>query len=300
MPIYVDYDSTDVWTHPELFKLDQEKRPTAVSGVPPDYFSKTGQLWGHPIYRWEVMKQDGYAWWMERIEHGLRQCDLVRIDHFRGFVGYWEVPAGEETAINGTWIEGPGRDFFRKVLDRFPSPPIIAEDLGLITPDVAEVMRESGFPGMKVLLFAFGDDLPTNPYIPHNLERNCVAYTGTHDNNTVRGWFEKEATEEEKRNLFDYLGHEVRPEDIHWCLIRLLMMSVADTVIFPMQDLLGLGEEDRMNTPSVPYGNWRWRLDRDALTPELRQRLLAMTRIYGRAQGRSSLKSTGSGNLTQH
>jgi len=281
VPIYVDYDSADVWTHPELFKLDQDKRPTVVSGVPPDYFSKTGQLWGHPIYRWDIMKQTGYQWWMERIEHSLRQCDLVRIDHFRGLVGYWEVPAGEETAIKGTWVSGPGRDFLRTILDRFQSHPIVAEDLGLITPDVIEVKRELGLPGMKVLLFAFGGK-PTNPYLPHNMEKNCVAYTGTHDNNTARGWFEQEASELEKQHVLDYLGYKSPPGDIHWALIRLLMMSVAHTVVFPVQDILGLGAEARMNTPSVTYGNWRWRLSPDALTTELWQFLLRMTKMYGR------------------
>lgn len=286
LPIYVDYNSADVWTHPELFKLDDHKRPYAVSGVPPDYFSKTGQLWGHPLYRWDVLRDTGYDWWLKRIEHNFKLCDLVRIDHFRGFVGYWEVPASETTAINGKWIDGPGRDFFRKVLEQSASAPIIAEDLGVITPDVVEVMQEFDFPGMKVLLFAFGDNVATNPYVPHNLVTKCIAYTGTHDNNTVRGWFDQDASDGEKQALFDYLGHSVTPEELHWTLIRLLMMSVADTVVFPMQDILGLGGEDRMNTPSVMAGNWSWRMSPDAATPELRQKLLKMTEIYGRAAHR--------------
>lgn len=283
IPIYVDFSSADVWTHPNLFRLDKNKSPLVVSGVPPDYFSKTGQLWGHPIYRWDALEEGGYEWWMERIGHNLKLCDLVRIDHFRGFVGYWEVPADEKTAMNGKWVDGPGSRFFKAVLQRFPDLPIIAEDLGVITPDVVEVMEEFDFPGMKILLFAFGDDLATNPYIPHNLVRNCVAYTGTHDNNTARGWFENEIPEEIRQRVFNYLGREVPAEDIHWELIRMVMMSVADMTVFPMQDVLGLGSEDRMNTPSVTNGNWRWRFLPDMLTNELRDRLLLMTQIYGRA-----------------
>lgn len=282
IPIYVDYDSADVWMHSHLFKLDDEKRPIAVSGVPPDYFSKTGQLWGHPIYSWDTLKATKYQWWIDRISNNLELCDLVRIDHFRGFVGYWEVPAGETTAINGKWVKGPSQDFFRAVLDRFPDLPIIAEDLGVITEDVIEVMREFDLPGMKVLLFAFGDGTPTNPYLPHNLERNCIAYTGTHDNNTARGWFEEEASWAEKSALIRYVGRKISVDEVHCALIRLLMMSVADTVVFPMQDILGLGAEDRMNTPSVSAGNWRWRLDWDLVTPAVRENLLSMTKTYGR------------------
>jgi 4-alpha-glucanotransferase len=286
IPIYIDYNSVDVWTHPELFKLDEKKMPTAVSGVPPDYFSETGQLWGHPIYRWEALKATDYQWWIDRIAHNLKLCDLVRIDHFRGFVGYWEVPAGEPTAVNGKWVEGPSMDFFRTVLDRFPNLPLVAEDLGLITKDVSQVMRELDVPGMKVLLFAFGDDTATNPYLPHNLVRNCIAYTGTHDNNTVRGWFEHEASEDEKSRLLNYLGCRVSAAELHWSLVRLLMMSVADTVILPMQDVLGLGAEDRMNKPSVSDGNWRWRLDPNLVTPAIKEKLLSMTKTYGRARTR--------------
>ncbi|MDQ7782761.1 MAG: 4-alpha-glucanotransferase [Desulfomonilaceae bacterium] len=283
IPIYVDFNSADVWTHPHMFKLDDQKSPLVVSGVPPDYFSETGQLWGHPIYRWDALEETGYEWWMERIGHNLKLCDLVRIDHFRGFVGHWEVPAGEKTAMHGKWTAGPGSHFFRAVFDRFPELPIIAEDLGVITPDVVEVMEEFDFPGMKILLFAFGDDPATNPYIPHNLVRNCVAYTGTHDNNTARGWFEDEISEEERRRVLNYIGREVPPAEIHWELVRMVMMSVADTAVFPLQDVLGLGSEDRMNMPSVPNGNWRWRLRPEMLTDELRSRLLAMTQTYGRA-----------------
>jgi 4-alpha-glucanotransferase len=283
IPIYVIHDSVDVWSNPGLFKLDDAKRPSVVAGVPPDYFSETGQLWGNPIYRWDVLRESGYAWWIRRMEHNARLYDLVRVDHFRGLVGYWEVPAGETNAINGKWVEAPAEDFFNALLRRYPQLPIIAEDLGVITPDVREVMRRFGLSGMKVLLFAFGDDLPTNPYIPHNLPRNCVLYTGTHDNNTARGWFEREASPEIRQRVFRYLGREVPAEEIHWELIRVAMMSVANMAIFPMQDVLGLGEEARMNRPATTEGNWQWRLLPDQLTSSLAKRLLQMTEIYGRA-----------------
>jgi 4-alpha-glucanotransferase len=283
IPIYVEHDGVDVWTNPEIFKLDNDKRPQTVSGVPPDYFSETGQLWGNPIYRWEVLKDTGYAWWARRLQHTIKLFDLIRIDHFRGFIGYWEVPAGETDAVNGRWVEAPGEDFFNILLKKFSYLPIIAEDLGVITPDVREVMQRFELPGMKVLLFAFGEDLATNPYIPHNLSKNCVLYTGTHDNNTTRGWFEREATPEIKERLFCYLGREVPAEDIHWEMIRLAMMSVANTVIVPMQDILGLGQEARMNRPATTEGNWQWQLLPDQLTSSIADKLREMTEIYGRA-----------------
>lgn len=282
IPIYVIYDGVDVWTHPELFKLDKEKKPSAVAGVPPDYFSKTGQLWGNPVYNWNALKKKGYDWWFQRMKHNLQLFDLVRVDHFRGFVAYWEVPAGEKVATHGKWIQAPAMDFFNELTKRFPNLPIIAEDLGVITPDVIEVMQHFGFPGMKVLLFAFGEDLPNNPFIPHNLERNCVLYTGTHDNNTIQGWFEKELTAGDKNRLFKYLGRKVSVKELHWELIKLAMMSVANTVIFPMQDILGLGEKHRMNRPARKKGNWKWRLSPEQLTPEVAEKLMNMTEIYGR------------------
>jgi len=282
MPIYVVHDSADVWVHPELFNLDEQKRPLTVAGVPPDYFSETGQLWGNPVYRWDVLKAQDYNWWIQRIAHNIELYDFVRVDHFRGFVGYWEIPASEENAINGRWIEAPAWDFFNRITSEFPKLPIIAEDLGVITPDVTEVIRHFRFPGMKILLFAFGDDLSTNPYAPHNLERNCLVYTGTHDNNTARGWFEKEITPEVKQRICRYIGKEVSGESIGRELIRLAMMSVADTAIFPMQDLLGLGEDSRMNKPATREGNWEWRLDPELLTPSVADELLIMTQIYGR------------------
>jgi 4-alpha-glucanotransferase len=284
MPIYVDYDSVDCWTHPDLFKLDKEKRPYAVAGVPPDYFSATGQLWGNPLYRWDVLRQRGYDWWIKRMEHNLKIFDLVRVDHFRGFVGYWEVPAAEESALNGRWVEAPAFDFFLHLKERFPDLPLIAEDLGVITPDVRKVMGHFGFPGMKILLFAFGEDNPMHPYLPHTYEKNCVVYTGTHDNNTVRGWFDKEARPDERRRVFNYLGREVPVQDIHWELIKLAMISVANAVIIPMQDVLGLGQEARMNRPATTTGNWQWRLLPDQLSSSSADKLGKITEIYGRAQ----------------
>ena len=284
IPIYVEYNSADLWVHPEIFKLDKEKRPYVVAGVPPDYFSKTGQLWGNPIYRWKTLKEKRYDWWFRRIGHNLILADIVRIDHFRGLVGYWEVPASENTAINGKWIKAPAADFFNKLIKKFSHFPIIAEDLGIITPDVKKIMQHFGFPGMKVLLFAFGEDNPAHPYLPHTYGRNCVVYTGTHDNNTVKGWFENEASVEARKRLFRYLGKELIADEVAWALIRLAMMSVADTVIFPMQDILGLGQEARMNIPATVQGNWQWRLLPEQLSPLAAKKLLEMTDIYGRSK----------------
>jgi len=283
IPIYVDYDSADVWTNPQIFKLDEAKKPYVVAGVPPDYFSQSGQLWGNPLYRWDLLSERGYDWWVRRMDHSLRLFDLLRIDHFRGFVAYWEVPVGEETAAHGKWVSAPAYDFFRVLARRFPCLPIVAEDLGVITPDVREVMRHFRVPGMKVLLFAFGEDSPMHPYLPHTYEKNCVAYTGTHDNNTVRGWFENEATPRDRERLFRYLGGKVPSEGLHWELIRLAMMSIAERVILPVQDILGLGEEARMNRPGTPRGNWEWRLAPEELSTAVSERLKEATEISGRA-----------------
>lgn len=283
IPVYVDYNSADVWANPELFRLDENKRPVVVAGVPPDYFSATGQLWGHPIYDWQALQQTGYEWWLSRIQHTMALCDINRIDHFRGLVAFWEVPAQDDTALNGRWVDVPVCDFFHAVLKRFAALPIIAEDLGVITADVREMIRYLGFPGMKILLFAFGSDLASHPYAPHNMDKNCIVYTGTHDNNTVRGWFDNEATDDEKNRLFQYLGREVTPEALPWEMIRLGMMSPANTAIFPLQDLMGLGQEARMNLPSQKPGNWLWRFSPEMLTREIADRLRDMTIIYGRA-----------------
>ncbi|MEW6325236.1 MAG: 4-alpha-glucanotransferase [Nitrospirota bacterium] len=282
VPIYVQHDSADVWAHREGFKLDPRGRPAALAGVPPDYFSATGQLWGNPVYRWDALKATHYRWWIQRVAHNLAWFDLIRLDHFRGFAAFWEVPAGEQTAVNGRWVEGPGEDFFKTLFRRFHSLPVIAEDLGVITPDVRELMRKYDLPGMKLLIFAFGDDLPTHPYAPHNFTRNCVVYTGTHDNNTIRGWWQKEMQPEELRRLCAYLGRDVTEASIHWEMIRLAFMSVADLAVIPMQDLLGLGEEARMNRPSIANGNWEWRLAPRQLTPALTAKLLQITQLYGR------------------
>lgn len=283
MSIYVDYNSADTWTHTDIFKLDKKKRPTHVAGVPPDYFSSTGQLWGNPIYKWDVLERNGFDWWVRRMEYNLTLFDIVRIDHFRGLVAYWEVPAGEETAINGRWVKAPANTFFDTMLEHFENFPIIAEDLGHITPDVRKVLHRFNFPGMKVLLFAFCNDERMHPYLPHTYEKNWVVYTGTHDNNTVRGWFEKEATHEEKRRVFRYFGREFSAEDVSRELIRLAMMSVANTAIIPLQDVLGLDDSARMNIPSTATGNWEWRFLPEQLTSEVAQRLREMTEIYGRA-----------------
>jgi 4-alpha-glucanotransferase len=282
LPIYVNLDSADVWTHPELFKLDDEKRPAFVAGVPPDYFSETGQRWGNPVYRWDVLRETGYAWWIQRLARNLDLYDIVRIDHFRGFAAYWEIPAKEPTAVRGEWVQGPGEDFFRALLGHFPSLPIVAEDLGTITQDVRDLMGRFGLPGMKVLVFAFGDDLATNPYVPHNHVNHCLVYTGTHDNNTVKGWFETELAQQDKQRLFRYLGRKVGKGEIHREMVRLAMMSVANTVILPLQDLLGLGEEARMNRPAHSKGNWQWQLLPEQMRPELARELREMTETYGR------------------
>ncbi len=283
LAIYVSLDSADVWANPGLFKLDGEKRPVFVSGVPPDYFSETGQLWGNPVYRWNVLKKSHYQWWRERIAHNLELFDVLKIDHFRGLVAYWEIPAREKTAINGQWVKVPVKDFLDTLNKHFPRLPIVAEDLGLITLDVREVMDHFALPGMKVLLFAFGEDHPMHPYLPHTYDKNFLVYTGTHDNNTVRGWFEGEASSEDKQRLFRYLGREVPVEEIHWALIRLAMMSVATSVILPMQDVLGLGGEARMNRPSIAHGNWEWRLLPGQITDRVSERLLEVTKTFGRS-----------------
>lgn len=282
IPIYMNYESADVWTHPDIFKLDKNKKPLVVSGVPPDYFSSTGQLWGNPVYRWDVLKERKYDWWIERTARNLDWFDMVRIDHFRGLVACWEVPADEKTALNGKWVEAPAEDLFKQLSKSLACLPIVAEDLGIITADVREVMRTFGFPGMKVLLFGFDESLSTNLHAPHNFERNCVVYPGTHDNNTVRGWYDNEASPQDRARLCRYLGRNVDASEIHWEMIRLAMMSVANLAVISMQDILGLGEESRMNHPARAGGNWQWRLQEGRLTPLVSDMLLEMTKLYGR------------------
>jgi 4-alpha-glucanotransferase len=282
VPIYVHYDSADIWAHRPIFELDEEGRPTVVAGVPPDDFSKTGQLWGNPVYRWKSLLETDFGWWVERVRHNLSLFDVIRIDHFRGLVAYWEVPAAEKTAMNGRWRPVPTRRLLDRLVRMRPWLPVIAEDLGKITPSVRQVMRAYGLPGMKVLLFAFRKHHGTNPYLPHNVPQNAVIYTGTHDNNTARGWFEHELDPKTKAYLFRYLGRKVGASQIAGELMRLAMMSAAAAAIFPVQDLLGLGEEGRMNRPARPEQNWRWRLASGALTDREQRRLLEMTVTYGR------------------
>lgn len=278
VPIFVAYDSDDVWANAGLFDLDADGNPRHVAGVPPDYFSATGQLWGNPLYNWEAMADAGYAWWIERFRAALKAYDIIRIDHFRGFEAYWSIPFGDKTAVNGQWVKGPGRDLFLAVKAQLGDLPIIAEDLGLLTADVIALRDAMEFPGMKILQFAFGTD-PRQEYLPHNYAPNCVVYSGTHDNDTWVGWFAT-ASEAEKGYLLRYVGGD--GSDIHWAVIRLAWGSIADMAIVPLQDVLGLGSEARMNTPGVAAGNWGWRYHADALTPEVASQLKALTYDYGR------------------
>ncbi|MGC9333583.1 MAG: 4-alpha-glucanotransferase, partial [Anaerolineae bacterium] len=279
VPIFVAYDSADAWAHPELFHFDAERKPTLAAGVPPDYFSPTGQLWGNPLYDWETMARDGYRWWIDRFRRAFQQVDVIRLDHFRGFESCWAVPATEETAVNGRWLRTPGRELFQAVEEALGKLHFLAEDLGLITPEVEALREEYGFPGMKVLQFAFGDD-PGNPYLPHNYEANAVVYTGTHDNDTTLGWFNA-ASEQERSFLRRYLGGPC--EELNWAMIRLALTSVARIAIVPLQDVLGVGSEGRMNTPGRAGGNWGWRFSQATLTPELASRLRELTTVSGRA-----------------
>ncbi len=282
MPIYVSYESSDVWAHRDMFKVDNDGKPTGVSGVPPDYFSATGQLWNNPVYSWESMRKADYQWWIRRMQMMFSLYDIVRIDHFRGLVQFWEVKAGESTAINGAWKDVPTREFLDALKQQSASFPVIAEDLGTITPDVRQVMEEYGLPGMKVLLFAFGEDNPSNPYLPHNYDRNCIVYTGTHDNNTSRGWLETEASDEDKRRIHRYVGAKLSDEETVGELIRIAQASIADISIIPLQDLLYLGAHARMNHPAKLMGNWKWRA-----TPEQFEKIpVELLREYARAYGR--------------
>ena len=288
IPIYVTFDSVDVWMQPQNYKLDDSLNPFVVAGVPPDYFSETGQRWGNPVYNWETLKTSGYSWWMERFKVNFELFDVVRIDHFRGMVNYWEIPAEEETALNGCWVDVPTEDFFNTVKNYFKNYfpegeglPVIAEDLGIITDEVRNTMIQQGFPGMKILLFAFGDN-EHNPYLPHNYTEDCVVYTGTHDNNTTCGWFQDEMSEQEKQSLFQYLQHEVSSKDIHWALIELAMKSSARLAIIPLQDILGLDGKARMNTPATMEGNWQWRFSSKVLNDRLEKKLSILVQNFQR------------------
>lgn len=282
MPIYVDHDSADLWTRPELWKLAPDRRPAAMAGVPPDYFSATGQLWKSPVYDWPAHARDGFAWWLARMERNLALFDLLRIDHFRGLAAYWEVPAGEETAMNGTWVDAPGADLLAALTRRRACLPLVAEDLGVITPDVRELMARFGLPGMKILLFAFGPDLPRSPYAPHAMERHAVTYTGTHDNLPAAGWWRDEASAEDRARLAAYVGHPVDDAGVARELVRLAWSSPADLAVAPVQDLLGLGAEARMNRPGNLEGNWAWRITPQQYAALDWKRLADLTRLYGR------------------
>jgi len=273
IPIYVNYDSVEVWRHPSFFKIDREGNLKFISGCPPDYFSRTGQRWGNPVYNWAHLKKVRYSWWIERINHDLQLFDHLRIDHFRGFAGFWQIPAQEKLAVFGQWVRGPGVHFFKVLAKHFKCLPIIAEDLGEITPDVIELMEKFGFPGMRVLLFAFNGDTNSNPHVPANYPAHCVAYTGTHDNNTVQGWYHREAKPFEKANISRVLQTKFTSRNLHWTMIEVLMRSRAQTVIIPMPDFLGLREEARMNTPATKVNNWQWRLKANALSLRLSRKI---------------------------
>lgn len=280
LPIYVPMDSSDVWANPQYFQLSETLLPRAVGGVPPDYFSPTGQLWGSPLYEWDRMKEDGYAWWIRRIEAASDRFDGIRLDHFRGFASYWSVPYGEETAVRGAWIPGPGLHFIEHIKASFPHVKFIAEDLGFLTQDVKDLLEESDFPGMKVLEFAF-DSRHSTEYLPHRYTRNAVVYTGTHDNDTLMGWM-KSVRKDVLNYAKDYFGLSNK-EGYCWGLIRGAMGSVADLAIIPMQDYLGLPTEARMNTPSTLGNNWTWRLKKGQITRQLAKRIRTLTELYNRS-----------------
>ena len=290
IPIFVAHDSADVWAHPELFCLEEDGMPSLVAGVPPDYFSATGQLWGNPLYRWEEMARTDYAWWVDRFRSIYRVVDLVRLDHFRGFEAYWQIPGNASTAINGRWVKGPGAAFFEGVERKLGKLPIVAENLGVITHEVESLREQFGFPGMAVLQFAFGVDPQAPEFMPHNFTRDRVVYTGTHDNDTTLGWWNSSGAEDSTRTAMQvqkerefalkYLGNDGR--DMNWTLIRIALASVASIAIIPLQDVLGLGSEARMNLPGRPSGNWRWRFRSEMLTSDIQRRLKELTFLYQR------------------
>jgi 4-alpha-glucanotransferase len=279
--IFVNYDSADVWTHPELFELDEAGKMIRVSGVPPDYFSATGQRWGNPLYRWGAIRERGFDWWVARVRRSLTLYDMIRLDHFRGFEAYWSIAADEETAVNGQWVKAPGHELFQRLKEVFGDLPFIAEDLGLITPEVDELRERFGMPGMRILQFGFGDRT-SHLYLPHRYVPNTVAYTGTHDNNTTLGWWREGATADERVSVQTYLQKIVHDGDIVWAMMRAAARSVANLCIFPMQDILHLGSEARMNTPAAGDGNWTWRYRSDALHPDFAAQLAALMEMTDR------------------
>lgn len=297
VPIFVAYDSSDVWTKPEQFKLNAKGEPTVVAGVPPDYFSATGQLWGNPLYDWDVMRSQNFSWWVGRMKAILQMVDIIRIDHFRGFAACWEIPGGDKTAERGRWVEVPGRELFIRLKEVLGELPIIVEDLGVITPDVEQLRDDFGFPGMRILQMAFRDD-SNNMDLPHNYIRNCVVHTGTHDNDTIIGWYNSEAgagstrdaaqIENERNSCLKYLRSNGK--EINWDFIAAAFASVADLAIVPLQDVLGLGSHSRMNLPASQEGNWMWRLQENELNDSIAERLKDLTVAYGR--NRQALRFT--------
>jgi 4-alpha-glucanotransferase len=282
VPIYISHDSADVWAHPEYFKLTEDKSMAKVAGVPPDYFNDKGQLWNMPVYNWDLLRERGYDWWIERIRKNLELFHVVRLDHFRGFSSYWEVDGGAENAINGQWIQGPGKDIFETIKHHFPEMPFIAEDLGDVDQPVYDLRDRYHLPGMLVLQFAFGNDMPKSIFIPHHHRENAVVYTGTHDNNTVKGWYNGELGKKGRKNLQHYLTKRVTNRNCHKELVRLAFKSVARIAVIPMQDILGLGEEARMNFPSTTNGNWLWRMTRKEPGKKIIRKLKHWAEVYDR------------------
>jgi 4-alpha-glucanotransferase len=283
LPFYVSYDSADVWSHPEYFAIDENMNMTGVAGVPPDYFNADGQLWGMPVFNWKTLKQNKYDWWIKRLRKNIELFDVVRLDHFRAFADYWDVPAVETTAKNGQWKRGPGNDFFNAVKAELGTLPFIAEDLGDINEDVYKLRDKFRFPGMKILQFAFSDNVGQSSYIPHNYTPEFIVYTGTHDNNTTLGWFRKDIGKTEKKNLSTYLGKKINENNVNLELTRLAYSSVANIAIIPFQDILGFDETTRMNTPASVSNNWMWRLKANDLDKSTAQNLAELAEIYNRA-----------------
>lgn len=282
MPIYVTYDSADVWANPDIFKLTASQKPAALAGVPPDDFCKTGQLWGNPVYDWAALKKRHYSWWLARIAHNMRLFDVIRLDHFRAFVSFWQVPARHKIAARGKWVDAPGEDFFKKLFKRFADCRLIVEDLGHITDDVVELVARFDLPGMNILQYAFDGDPKNSSHRVYNHKKNSVVYTGTHDNNTIKGWFLKDISNTHRRKIFEYFGRRIPASSLHWEMIRLAYDSPAGLAIIPMQDILGLDSAARMNRPGTIKGNWQWRLKRRQMPGILADKLARITVIHGR------------------
>ena len=296
--IFVNYDSADVWTNPEIFELDEDRRPIRVSGVPPDYFSSTGQRWGNPLYKWGLLRERGFDWWVARVRRSLALYDMIRLDHFRGFEAFWSIAADEETAINGQWVKAPGQELFQRLKDVFGDLPFIAEDLGLITPEVDELREHFCMPGMRILQFGFSDR-GGHIYLPHRFVANTVVYTGTHDNNTTLGWWRDDCSPNDRTNVHNYLQTITDDREIVWAMIRAAARSIANICIFPLQDVLHLGSEARMNRPSGMEGNWSWRYNADALHPDFATKLAALTEMTDRDGYEEPARGSDAGKPTE-